>query len=364
MKQIRVIHVDAEMGWRGGQQQAINLHEGLCKAGIYSVFVCRKGSALRQRLESADLPHKGFAYLGEIDIIAAMRLARYASDNGISIIHAHSSHALSWALGAKLFYPSLKVVAARRVDFSIRKNLLSRRKYISSRLDSIVAISRNIYDVLVADGIPRDKVHLIHSGVDLQRFAESETAENFRSIWGIPEDSLIVGTVAAFVGHKDYPNFIHAAALARKKNPSLHFIAVGSGPKLDEMKQLSRDLQLSPGITFTGDKEDLGSVLKACDIFVLASKKEGLGTSVLDAMGLGLPVIGTKAGGIPEMIDDLESGMLVKKSDPAALSDAILRLAEDPDLREKLGKAARERVKLFSKEEMILKNIELYLKLL
>lgn len=363
MRQIRVLHIDAEMGWRGGQQQAVYLHEGLCKAGVYSDFVCRKDSALRQRLESAQLPHKEFAYMGEIDFIAPMRLARYASQNRINIIHAHSSHAHSWALGAKFFYPSLKIVAARRVDFPIRKNFLSRCKYYSSRLDAIVAISRNIHDVLIADGIPRDKVHLIHSGVDLQRFAESETAENFRSIWGIPEDSLIVGTVAAFVGHKDYPNFLHAAALAQKKNPSLHFIAVGSGPKLDEMKQLSCDLQLS-GITFTGDTAELGSVLKAFDIFVLASKKEGLGTSVLDAMGLGLPVIGTKAGGIPEMIEDLDSGILVEKSKPEALADAILRLADDPDLRSKLGKAARERVRLFSKDKMIQKNIELYQKLL
>nr|MDK2850883.1 hypothetical protein [Candidatus Cloacimonadota bacterium] len=361
---MRILHIDAERGWRGGQQQAFYLHEGLCKAGIHSDFVCQKGSMLQQRLKEEDLPYKAIHFLAEIDIIGSKRLANYAKHENINILHAHSSHALSWALGAKIFYPSVKVVASRRVDFHIRKNLLSHRKYMSPRLDAIVAISRHIYDVLLADGIPQSKLHLIHSGIDLQRFTNSQAQKNFRSIWGIPEESLIVGTIAAFVGHKDYPNFIQAAALARQQNPNLHFIAVGSGPKLEQMEQLARDLRLSPGFTFTGNQTEVGSLLKVFDIFVLASQKEGLGTSVLDAMSVGLPVIGTTAGGIPEMIVNLQSGILVPKSNPLALSETILRLAADRDLRARLGKAALERVKLFSKEEMLHKNMDLYQNLL
>ncbi|MDY0381980.1 MAG: glycosyltransferase family 4 protein, partial [Candidatus Cloacimonadaceae bacterium] len=108
----------------------------------------------------------------------------------------------------------------------------------------------------------------------------------------------------------------------------------------------------------------VGGFLKAFDFFVLASKKDGLGTSVLDAMSVGLPIIGTKAGGIPEMIESGISGLLVEKRNPEALAEAMLMLAEDPDLRKRLGEGGLSRGKHFSKERMTQMNLELYKKLL
>jgi len=364
MKEIRVLHVDAERGWRGGQQQACYIHEGLVNAGVHSDFACRTGSKLEQRLKKANLPYKTFPYFGEADLFSAISLAAYSRKHKISILHLHSSHALSWGLTAKFFMPKLKLIAARRVDFHIGKNILSRRKYFHPKLDAIVAISDNIRQVLISDGIAADRIHLIHSGVDIHRFEDAFVPDDFRARWGIPEKALIVGTIAALVGHKDYPNFIQAAALAIAQNPLLYFIAVGSGEKMHQIKALARDLGIMGNITFTGAQKEVGSLMKAFDIFVLASKKEGLGTSVLDAMSVGKPVIGSRAGGIPEMIIDSENGLLVDKQNPQQLAEAILRLAQDQKLRDQLGSAARERVKLFSREEMIRKNLELYQRLL
>lgn len=364
MKEIRVLHLDTELGWRGGQQQAIYLHKGLCDLGVYSDFACRKASALKSRLQKAELPFKCFRYWGEADILAGRSLAAYARHQGINILHLHSAHALSWGLNTKLFFPELKLVATRRVDFPIQKNQVSRAKYFSPKLDALVAISENIRQVLLADGIPEDKINLIHSGVDIHRFEQDEPAPDFREKYGIPADAILVGTVAAFVTHKDYPNLITAAAMAKTANPKLCFIALGDGGKFLKMQRLARDLGIADSFLFLGYQERIGSFLKAFDIFVLASYKEGLGTSVLDAMTVGLPVIGTKAGGIAEMIEDKLSGLLVEKRNPEALAQAILALADSPDTRKKMGANALRRVQNFSKEQMITANLELYKTLL
>jgi glycosyltransferase involved in cell wall biosynthesis len=275
-------------------------------------------------------------------------------------LHLHSSHALSWGLLARIFYPKLKLIASRRVELHIGKNFLSRWKYSNSAIAYIVAISQKIRNVLLEDGIPIEKIRLIYSGVDTHKFELIRPDPEYRQRWQIPPESIIVGTVAAFVAAKDYRNFLAAAARALQKNPLLHFVAVGDGIQRQEMQDLATELGLDGKICFTGFQASVGKHLKAFDIFVMASKREGLGTSVLDAMSVGLPVIGTRAGGIAEMIEAGSSGLLVEARNSEALAEAILKLAADKELRKLLGSYALKRVQHFSKEQMVDANIRLY----
>ena len=360
MKEIAVLHVDPDPGWRGGQQQAFYLHQGMLAQGLKSGFICSPGSELAKRLRHNQLVFHTIRHHFEADLIAAYRLAAYARKHGFSILHLHSSHALSWGIMAKCFHPSLQLVASRRVDFHISGNFLSRFKYRGPLLSAIVAISENIRKVLLSDAIDPDKINLIYSGVDIHKFDAVKPDPDYRSHWRISENAVIIGTVAAFVAHKDYRNFIKAATIALGSNANLHFVAVGDGVQLDLIKALAAESGISEKITFTGFQKEVGTHLKAFDIFVMASKKEGLGTSVLDAMSVGLAVIGTRAGGIAEMIEDERSGLLVEARNSAALAEAMLRLAGDEELRKQLGTQALERVKDFSKEHMVEANIRLY----
>jgi glycosyltransferase involved in cell wall biosynthesis len=364
MKEIAVLHVDPDPGWRGGQQQAFYLHQGMLARGLKSGFVCNPGSELAQRLERGSLACYPIRHRFEADLFAAIRLACYARKAGYNVLHLHSSHALSWGIMAKLFYPSLKLVASRRVDFHISGNLLSRFKYCSGMLNAVVAISENIHKVLLEDGIPEAKIRLIYSGVDIHKYDQSEVSPKYRNQWQIDDSAIIVGTVAAFVAHKDYRNFVTAAAIALRSNPSLHFVAVGDGVQKAMIEELAKELGISDKISFTGFQSNVGAHLKAFDIFVMASKKEGLGTSVLDAMSVGLAVIGTRAGGIAEMIEDGKSGLVVDARNSEALAGAILRLANDKELRATLGRGALSRVCDFDKEHMVDSNIRLYQSLL
>ena len=357
---MKVLHIDAEKYWRGGQQQAVYLYEGMLKSGYECGFVCCPGSQLQRYLETNRLNYHCLTFRSEADIISAFQLALLCHRHSYNILQLHSSHSLSWGLLAKLFYPSLKLVATRRVDFPIGKNPLSAFKYKTKAVNKIVAVSDNIRRVLINCGVAAEKIAVIHSGIDLAKFDRAQVPENFYKTWNIPAESIIVGTVAAFAGHKDYPNFLKAASLAVQENPLLFFIAVGGGNLLPEMKKLAWKLGLQGHIAFTGFQKEIGQFLQAFDIFVLASCLEGLGTSVLEAMSVGLPVIGTKAGGIIEMINSGENGLLVPAQNPLELSQAILTLAQNPLLREKYGNNALNSVQKFSKEQMIDKYLELY----
>ena len=357
---MKILHVDTEKTWRGGQQQAVYLHEALISRDIASGFVTPCGSKTGEYLKNKKLPVHYISFYGEWDFIHGLSLAMLTRKEGYDILHLHSAHALSWGLWAKLFRPSLKLIGVRRVDFSIKKNCLSYLKYSNHLLDIIIAISDNIKKVLISDGIPGNKIVTIHSGVDLQKHHQVAVPTNFRSNWQIPADAIIVGTIAAFVGHKDYPTLLKSAALVLKKKQNVRFMAVGEGVLLPEMKKMAQQLGISERFVFCGFQKEVGVFLKSFDIFVISSRKEGLGTSVIDALAIGLPIIGTRTGGIPEMVEDGVNGLLVDPQNPDLLAEAILTLIDDRSLRDEMSSRAKDSAKQFSIEQTVEKNIALY----
>lgn len=357
---MKVLHIDTEKSWRGGQQQAVYLYEGMLKKEYECGFLCCPGSALQQYFKENNLHCHLLTFNGEFDLSAGFKLSQLCRKNAYDILQLHSSHSLSWGLMAKFFYPHLKLVATRRVVYPINKNIFSSFKYKTKAVNKIVAISENIKEILISCGVPETKITVIHSGIDINKFTNVAVPENLKELWHIPEKSIMVGTVAAFTREKDYPNFLQSAALALKENQELFFMAVGDGVLLQEMQKMALELGLQGHIVFTGFQKEVGQLLQILDIFVLASSAEGLGTSILEAMSVGLPVIGTKTGGIAEMIKSGENGLLVSPKNPVELSQAILKLANDRALREIYGKKALQSVQEFSKEQMVDKYLGLY----
>src|SRR5512139_3178851 len=335
-----VLHIDSERTWRGGQQQAAWLIEGLLARGWPTALVCPRGAVLAERGRARGWPVHTLAMHGELDIAAGRRIAAAARGAGLAMLHAHSSHALALGLWARLFDRRLRLVASRRVDFPVGGHFLSRLKYSTGALDRIVCISAAIRDQLAADGVPPGKLVVIPSGVDTRRFAGVRPPPGFRRSLGIPNGHLVIGTVAALADHKDYPNLLRAARIVLERAPDVTFVAVGDGPLHAPLVSLARELGLGRRFLFLGFREDVGSFLKMFDIFVLASKTEGMGTSVLDAQAVGLPVAACRAGGIPEIVADRETGLLVPPGNPRALAAALLELARNPGLRTTLGARA------------------------
>ncbi|MEN8246653.1 MAG: glycosyltransferase, partial [Thermodesulfobacteriota bacterium] len=161
----RVLHIDTEFGWRGGQQQVAYLVEGLLQKGYETAVVCQPGSDMETYCRDHAWSCHTVRTHGELDAMAGYRVARFCRKEKFDVIHLHAAHALALGVWAKLFGAPGKMVASRRVDFQIKKNRLSRFKYDNLYLDRIVCISDQIRKVLLADGIPARKLQTIHSGV-------------------------------------------------------------------------------------------------------------------------------------------------------------------------------------------------------
>jgi len=361
--EIKVLHIDTEKCWRGGQQQAAYLFQYMHDSGYQTVLVCQPRSAFEKFCTDKALPHLSIRMNGEIDFTAGFRIAQFCRKNKFDILHLHSAHALSIGLWAKFFYNKLKLIAVRRVDFHIKKNRFSHFKYKNKFLDKIVCISDRIKKVLLEDGIPEEKLTTIHSGIDIHKFENVSPPEDFKKKLGIPQNHILIGTVAAIVGHKDYPNLLKAARIVINKMDNVTFCAVGDGSGKDKIVQMANKLELDKRFIFTGFRKDVGNFLKSYDIFVLASKMEGLGTSILDAQAVGLPVVGCKTGGIPEVVLNNKNGILVPPQDPQKLADVILSLINDPAKMKEFSKSAIEDVKQFDIKETIKNNLQLYEKL-
>jgi glycosyltransferase involved in cell wall biosynthesis len=362
---LSILHLDTGKEWRGGQQQAIYLYQKLLASGIESLMICPRKSPMKRYCAENKLPVKTLSVKHSLDVFTAFRISQIARQRRASILHLHTGNAISLGLLTKSFYKTVKLVATRRVDFKTGKNQLSRWKYNTDSLDKIVCISEKIHSIMLESGVPPGKMTVIHSGVDLNKFRDVFVDPvQLKQEIGIPADALLIGTVAAMAGHKDYPNLLNAAAEVVKVRENVFFCAVGDGPLEPEIRQLAKELDLDNRFVFAGFREDVGHFLKSFDIFVLASKHEGLGTSLLDAQALGLSIVACDSGGIPEIIEHEQSGLLVPPRNSKALADGLLRLIDDKALRERLGKNARHSVKAFDINLTVEKYIDLYRELI
>jgi glycosyltransferase involved in cell wall biosynthesis len=359
-----ILHIDTGREWRGGQQQAVYLYEGLLAREFKTNFICKKNSKLEKYFKGKSLPFVTLGLKNELDFKSAWQIARICVEKNYQILHLHTAHALSIGLLAKLFNKDVKTIGVRRVDFHIKKNPLSQIKYKTRKLDQLVCISKAIQNILLEDGVNKEKTKVIHSGIDIHKFDDIAPACYLRQELSIPEDHLLVGTVAALVDHKDYPTLLKAAQRVMNENKNVSFLAAGDGERENEIKELARHLDLQGRFHFLGYRNDIGGLLKILDVFVLASKEEGMGTSLLDAQAVGLPVIGTTAGGIPEIIENGKNGLVVPVQAPQKLAGAILTILEKEALRRKYGNNSLEFVKKFDIDITIEKNINLYQNLL
>ncbi len=209
----------------------------------------------------------------------------------------------------------------RRVDFHLARNPFSRWKY--NHASRVLAISDKVKEVLEQDGVPHGKISVVKSGIDFSRFQWIEAIP--KEMLGVPSDSLLIGQVASMADHKDQATFIKAVALVRPSFRHMRAMIVGDGELKSKLMGLAKALKVDDVIHFMGFRDDALRLLKSFDIFCLSSKEEGLGTSVLDAMALMVPVVATRAGGIPEMVKDGVTGYLAKPQDPQNLAEALNR---------------------------------------
>lgn len=358
------LHVDSARGWRGGQSQVQQTVAGLRAIGQRAALVAHPDGELFRRMREGDdlfpLTSKS-----DIDLSAAWNLSRMLKQLRPDVLHAHDPHAIAMAATARsIVSPSPKppLVASRRAEFRLAHNSFSRWKY--SQVDCFIASCEAVRERLAADGISRHTIAVINDGVDVDRIARLAPA-NVHAQFYLPTNAPIVGNVAALVPQKGHHHLIDAAALVVRDVPDARFVIVGDGELREALERQIKEKHLERHIFLAGFRLDVLEMTKGFDVFAVSSIHEGMCIALLDAMAAGKPAVAPRGGGIPEVLDDGETGFLVEPREPTAMAHAVTRLLKDASLRTRMGEAGLARVRdRFTVERMVQETAKVYQRLL
>src|SRR5438876_8369516 len=356
------LHIDTARTWRGGQNQVLLTVNGLRAIGQRAALVAHPDGELRRRAAEG-LELIPLAPRTEMDLTAAWRFSRVVTQLAPDVIHAHDPHgvamaslALSLAAASAKSLPAL--VASRRVDFHLKGNSFSRWKY--RQVDCFIAASEAIRQMLVADGVPPARTITIHEGIDVEHVLAAPAVNVHEAFW-LPHHAPVVGNVAALVPHKGQRHLVEAAHLVVRQIPDARFVILGEGELREHLEHQVREYHLEKHVLLPGFRTDVLGCIKGFNVFVMSSVTEGLGTSLLDAMACSRAIVATRAGGIPEIVEDEETGVLVAPRDHTAMAEAIVRLLRDGALRRQMGDAGFARVQArFTVERMVAETAAVY----
>jgi L-malate glycosyltransferase len=347
------LHIDTARTWRGGQNQVLLTVNGLRGIGQRASLVAHPEGELRRRAQEG-LDLIPIVPRTEIDLSAAWRLSRVVKRLRPDIVHAHDAHGTAMASLGLSFgppTPTPALIVSRRVDFHLNRNSFSRWKH--RQVDCFIAASEAIRKMLVADGVPSERTTTVHEGIDLEHVLAAAPVNVHEAFW-LPHGAPVVGNVAALVPHKGQRHLIEAARLVVREIPETRFVIFGEGDLREQLERQVREHRLEKHVLLPGFRMDVLGCLKGLDLFVMSSVTEGLGTSLLDAMACSRASVATRAGGIPEIVEEGRTGVLVEPRDHSAMAREIVHLLKDDGLRQRMGEAARARVaERFTVERMV-----------
>lgn len=338
---MRTLHVDTELAWRGGQQQVLLLLEGLADRGVAVKLAAPAQSPLFARAGREGIAVEPFSARNDADPFAAFRLARLLRRDPCSILHCHTARAHAVALMACRFLSRSarpKIVVARRVAFS-SSPLLTRSKFRSA--DRVIAVSQAVKQGLIAAGVDPGRIAVVHDGVRVSTPAVArEAIEDARRLLQLAPTDRLVLHLAHLGAEKGQTDLIAAAPRIQGAVPDALIAIVGGGELREQLERQAASVGAAR-IRFVGfwPPEQVPALLAAASVFVLPSRQEGLGSVLLQAMAAGLPVVAAATGGIPEIVRDGSTGLLVPPADPAALAAAVVRLLTDAALAERLARS-------------------------
>ncbi len=347
---MRILHVDTQKSFRGGEQQLLWLAVGLKKRGIETAVACIEDELYFRCKDSGIRVIK----LSRNRLKNVYEIAQVSRE--FDILHAHASHAHTVCAFSKLLNKK-PLIYTRRVDYKPKKDPITRFKYAMT--DKIVCVARYVCEVL-KHTVGVGNYEVIHSVTNtaLEESVDSEKVKRIREQF---HPLKIVGTAVALTEQKNIPNLIEAAEIILKKRSDVIFLTLGEGVLENRLKKMVEGKGVGERFLFLGFKKDIENYIKAFDLFVLPSDYEGLSGAVLNAMLLKTPVVSTDAGGLSEVVFNGETGSLVRRNNPEELAKAIETVLDDEDLRKRVVDNAYKLVKKnFSIDKMVESYVKLY----
>lgn len=358
---MRILHTESSLGWGGQENRTLNEMLGMRERGHEMLLACQPGAKLGARAREAGFTVHETPMRSALDLPAILRLRRFMRQARADIVNCHSGRDTQLAgMAARSLPRRPRIVRTRHLALPIT----SRFTY-SVLPDHVVTVSQFVGNALAAAGIPHEKISTVPTGIDLSRYDRSTVTGDLRTELGLPPDTLLIGTIAILRVKKGHAEILEAVPEVLKQFPAAHFIFAGDGPQTDNLKRRIAAAGLESQVHMLGLRRDVVNVLAALDVFVLPTHQEALGTVFIEAGAMGLPVVASNVDGVPEVVADGMTGVLIPPRDSKTLAAAICTLLAEPDTRSRYGHSASNFVReRFSLNAMVRGMENTYLRVL
>jgi glycosyltransferase involved in cell wall biosynthesis len=355
---LRVLHLEAGTHVYGGALQVFLLVEGLCGRGVENVLVVPLGAETEREARVRGLPVHPIPLAGEADLRFPLRFRALIRKMSPDLVHLHSRRGADTLGTLGTLGTGIPVLLTRRVD-NPEPSWLAAPKY--RIFDRIITISEAIRRVLLAEGVPAEKLRCVPSALDPAPFKGPCRGDAFRAELGLDAQAPIIGMAAQFIPRKGHDTFLQAMPSILHHHPDAQVVLLGQGPLRDDVARQIRQMGLHKAVHLPGFRKDLPDLLPCLSVLVHPATMEGLGIILLQAAASGVPIVASRAGGIPEAVLHERTGLLVPPGDPVRLAQAVIDLLATPDRARAMGEAGRARViREFSVDRMVDGNLAVY----
>lgn len=332
------------MGWGGQEVRVFAELEWMRAHGHWVALAAHPDSAIAQRASEAQMPFYAMRTHKSLLPFEVARLAVWLAVKRVEVVNTHSSND-GWLAGLAARLSGAILIRSRHIEVDYPNRFWSGFAF-RTLPHHVITTSQRIADRLSTElDIPKERVSCIATGVDLQRF-DLSTAGTLRTELGLADDVALVGMISVLRSWKGHATFLEAAAkLLADGKRKIHFAIAGEGTMRVVLPDMIKKAALDGKVTLLGHRTDVPNILASLDVLVLPSyAHEGIPQIILQAQAMARPVVATTIGGIPEVVEDNLTGLLVPPRDAAALAEKIGTVLNDPTLAFRLGKAARESI--------------------
>lgn len=339
---MRIFHTECGQQWGGQELRSLIEVEAANAAGHQAWAIVHEHGKMAEYAEKRDTPHYRISMKSSVDVKGFAQMAKLVAKHRPDVICCHNAR--DFYLSFPFRAVGIPLIRYRHISAPV-KATWSRSFAYRTGSNAVVATAEFIKNQLVVqNGVDPRHITVIGEGVDLSRFNLSVDGSAARAEFGFTADQLVVGQVGMIRADKGFDDLIRAASLLRDSHPQVRFLFVGGptrdGKYLREMQDLATKQNVADRIIFTGWREDVPQLMAACDVITLVSTGvEGQSRVIPEAFALKKPVIGSRLGGIPELVDHEHTGLLVPPRSPKDIAAAITRYAEEVALRERCALA-------------------------
>jgi len=336
---MRLLQITASDVWRGHEQKIIYLYEAFQDKNYVEdqYIVCANNTPIHEVATSKNMQVIGFDYKSEYDFGFAKRLAQIVKEKNIDVVFIHNSKSHTLAVLSHLFYKlPAPLVLCRTLIRRVDSNMLRKWKYNYKGIKKIICVSQPVVDVLKFAVKDHSRMCVVGSVTDVNKFTKKEKNGMLHKEYDIPSDLKIIGNVAAFSDFKDHYTWVDTVEiLVERGNIKAKYLLIGEGELEEDIKKYVDSKNLNDHIIFSGFRKDIPEVLPEFDLFMFTSNNEPTGGVLLESYACKVPIVAAKAGGIPEVIVENETGLLAEVGNPTDFADKVEQLINDVDLQKK-----------------------------